>query len=109
MATIQLQTPQPFDFTRPDDWSRWKCRFEQFRYASGLSQESSQRHVSTLLYFLGQDADDVLHSTNIAEDKRKDYQEVMAKFDPIFDVQRNIIFERACFNRRTQQAHESVE
>ena len=109
MATIQLQTPQPFDFSRPDEWSRWKRRFEQFRYASGLSPESGQRQVSTLLYCLGQDADDVLRSTNIAEDKRKDYQEVMTKFDAFFGVRRNVIFERACFNRRTQQADESVE
>ena len=109
MATIQLQTPQPFDFSRPDEWSRWKRRFEQFRYASGLSQESGQRQVSTLLYCLGQDADDVLRSTNIAEDKRKDYQEVMAKFDAFFGVRRNVIFERACFNRWAQRADESVE
>ena len=109
MATIQMQIPQPFDFSRPDEWSRWKRRFEQFRYASGLSQESGERQVSTLLYCLGQDADDVLRSTNIAEDKRKDYQEVLAKFDAFFGVRKNVIFQRACFNRRTQQADESVE
>ena len=109
MVAIQLQTPQPFSFSRPDERSCWECRLEQFRYASGISQKSSQRQVSTLLYFLGQDADDVLRSTNIAKDKRKDYQEVMAKFDSIFDVRRNLIFKQACFNRRTQQAHKSVE
>ena len=93
MATIQLQMPQPLDFSRLDEWSRWKRRFEQFRYASGLSQESGQRKVSTLLYCLGQEADDVLCSTNIAE-----------------GVRTNVInFELACFNRWTQQADESVE
>ena len=85
-ATIQLQTPQPFDFSTPDEWFRWKHRFKQFRYASGLSQESGQWQVSTLLYCLGQDADDVLHSTNIAEDKRKDSQAIVAKFDSFFGV-----------------------
>ena len=79
MATIQLQMPQLFDFSTPDEWSHWKCRFEQFRYASGLAQESGQRQVSTLLCCLGQDVDNVLCSTNIAENKQNDYQEVMAK------------------------------
>ena len=31
MATIHLQPPEKFDFSKPDSWSHWKCRFEQFR------------------------------------------------------------------------------
>lgn len=43
-----------------------------------------------------------------AED-RGSYDRVRAKFDAFFRVRRNIIFERARFNRRTQQDGESVE
>ena len=28
MAAIQLQPPNPFDFKQPDEWPRWKRRFE---------------------------------------------------------------------------------
>ena len=70
MATIQLQPPQPFDFSRPDEWSRWKSRFEQFRYASGLSDKDDARQISTLLYCLGEEAEDVLKSTKIKEDEK---------------------------------------
>ena len=42
-------------------------RFEQYRIASGLGEESVQRQVSTLLYCLGEEADSILSSSNIME------------------------------------------
>ena len=67
MATTQLQPPNPFDFKHPDNWQKWKRRFEQYRHASGLASGSEQRQVSTLLYCLGEQAEDVLSSTGISE------------------------------------------
>ena len=103
------QTPDPFNFRNPDEWPRWKRRFEQFRSASGLADEAELRQVSTLLYCLGEEADDVLTSTNITEENRKKYSEVMAKFDGFFKIRKNVIFERARFNRRNQRESESAE
>ena len=37
-----------FPFETPDVWPKWRCRFEQYRVASGLSKESQERQVSTL-------------------------------------------------------------
>ena len=70
---IRLQPPEPFNFRQPDDWSRWKRRFEQFRAASGLDAETALKQVSTLLYCMGEEADTVLSSTNITEEQRKSY------------------------------------
>ena len=109
MASIRLETPEPFDFKNPDGWARWKSRFEQFRQASGLSKESEIRQVSTLLYCMGQDADNVLTSTNISDDDRKNYKTVMDKFEGFFQVRKNTIYERARFNRRDQREGESAE
>ena len=81
----------------------------KFCLASRLCAESEERQVSTLLYTLGEDAEDVLSSTNISEDNRKKYTEVMAKLDSFFQVRKNVICERARFNRRLQLADESVE
>ena len=102
MASLRLQPPEPFDFKKPDEWPRWSKRFEQFRVASGLNSEDDHRQVCTLLYCLGNEAEDVLRSTNISEEDRKKYKEVRAKFDAFFQVQENVIFERARFNRRNQ-------
>ena len=108
-ASVQLKAPEPFDFKQPDNWPKWKKRFEQFRVASGLSKEDEPRQVSTLLYCLGEEADDVLTSTNIKDDDRKKYDAVIAKFDAFFQVRKNVIFERARFNRRNQLEGESIE
>eukprot|EP00731_Ephydatia_muelleri_P036805 Em0328g2a len=104
-----LAPPEPFDFSKPDEWPRWKRRFEQFRFASGLSEEDNQRQVCTLLYCLGEGAEDVLSSTNISGDERKAYSAVLKKFDDFFQIRKNIIFERARFNRRDQLDGETAD
>ena len=68
MASLRLDVPEQFDFRSPDDWPRWKNRFEQFCLASGLASESEARQISTLLYCLGEDSEDVLGSTNITSE-----------------------------------------
>ena len=55
---------------------------------SGLSKEDEEHQVSTLLYCLGEDADDVRTSTNISDKNRKKYTEVLAKFDGHFKVRK---------------------
>ena len=46
---------------------------------------------------------------NASEDDRKDYATIAGKFEAFFNVRRNIIFERARFNRRNELPGESVE
>jgi len=98
MASLQFPPPEPFNFQRPDEWSKWKRRFECFQTASGLVKEEEARQVSTLLYCMGEPADDVLTSTKISTEKRQKYNSVMEKFDDYFKVRRSVILERARFN-----------
>lgn len=109
MASLHLEVPEHFDFRSPDDWPRWKKRLEQFCLVSGLVSESKTRQISTLLYCLGGDAEDMLSSTNITKDERKQYSKVLEKFDSHFQVRCNLIFERAQFNKRNQLEGESAE
>ncbi len=83
----------------------------QFLFSSvaGLSGENESKQVNTLLYCMGGEADHVLFSTDISEDDRKRYNSVIGTFDTFFKVTRNIIFERARFNRRNQIEGESAE
>lgn len=108
-SVIRLQPPETFNFRQPDEWTRWKCRFEQFRAASGLNEESGVKQVSTLLYCMGEEADTILCSTNATEDERKNYATVCSKFDEFFKVRSNVIYERARFNKRNQLPGESAE
>ncbi|XP_062512805.1 uncharacterized protein K02A2.6-like [Corticium candelabrum] len=109
VGLIRLEPPGPFNFRQPDDWPRWKRRFTQFRIASGLADADEVRQVSTLLYCMGEDVEGVLTSTNITEDNKKKYDEVIAKFEEFFRIRRNVIYERARFNRRNELEGESIE
>ena len=109
MAQIRLEPPEPFNFRKPDDWSRWKRRFQQFREASGLSEATTTKQISTLLYCLGEEAEAVLTSTNATKDDRADYDRALGKFDSFFQVRKNVIYERARFNRLNQQCGETAE
>ncbi len=98
MSSLQLRPPENFDFK----WPKWRRRFQQFRDASGLSAEDDTRQVSTLLYCLGEEANDVLASTHISEEDKKVFSKVVEKLDDYFKVRHNVIFERARFNQRNQ-------
>ena len=98
-----------YNFQTPDEWPRWRRCFEQFRIASGLSTESEECQVSTLLYYLGSESEDILASTSVIEEVRKSYPSVLKHFDDFFKVWHNVIFERACFNQRNQKEGESCE
>ena len=107
---FQLQPPNPFDFKRPDEWPKWKRRFEQYFHASGLAASKDEaRQVGTLLYCLGEEADNVLSSTNIFIEKRGKYSDVMTKLDDYFKVRKNVIFKQVRFNRRNQLSEETAE
>ena len=48
-------------------------------------------------------------STGVTPDDRKDYAKVLEKVDEFFQVRKNVIYERARFNRRNQQSGETAE
>ena len=65
--------------------------------------------MNTLIYAMGDQADDILRSFALSEEHRKDYATVKSTFDKHFVPRRNVIFERAKFNQRIQQEGEPVE
>ena len=58
---------------------------------------------------MGEQADDIFISFEFTAEQEKNYEEVKEKFENYFIVKRNIIFERAKFNSRSQRAGESVD
>ena len=86
MASVKLQPLEPFNFQTPDEWPCWRRRFEQFRIASGLSTESEECQVSTLLYYLGSESEDILASTSVIKEERKSYPSVLKHCNDFFKV-----------------------
>ena len=84
-------------------------RFERFCQASELSEKSSANQVNTLIYTMGDLADDILSSFSLSEEDKAKYKVVVEKFKAHFMKKRNVIFERAKFNQRRQEEGESVD
>ena len=76
---------------------------------SGLSAESEERQVSSLMYCMGEDAEEILATTNITVEQKKEYRRVVQKFDEYFQVRKNLVYERESFNLAYQLADESAE
>ena len=109
MATVHLQPPVSFNFHQPDFCSKWRQRFEQFRSASELSTAEDTHQISSLLYCMGPEAEDVLNMTDITAAQRSTYAGVVRKLDEHFGVRKNVIFERAKLNTRRQLPGETSE
>ena len=108
MASFQISPPQSFNFAQPDEWPRWIRRFERFREASGLKSKEQASQVNTLVYCMGDEADDILSSLGLSDDK-KSYETVKTKLEGHFVKRKNVIYERAKFNQRKQEQGESVD
>ena len=109
MAAYQVAPPKPFNFTNPEEWPKWFRRFERFRQASGLSEKSSANQVNTLVYTMGDNADDILSSFGLSEEDKAKYDTVVEKFEAHFVKKRNVIFEIAKFNQRKREEGEPVD
>ena len=109
MASLTISPPEQFNFLCPDSWPKWIHRLERFHEASQLATKSEQRQISTLIYTMGDKADDILASFGLNDDDKKKYSTVTEKFENYFVKKHNIIFERAKFNSRRQHKGESVD
>ena len=109
MASYQIAPPQRFNFSQPEEWPKWIRRFERFRQASGLNTKGQESQVNTLVYAMGDEADDILTSLGLTDEQKKEYETVKDKFEAHFVKRRNTIFERVKFNQRRQEEGESVD
>ena len=83
--------------------------FEYFRKASGVHTKDGEAQVSTLLYSMGGDADDILLSFSLSEEASKDYAQVKDPLQYPLCQKEDIIFERAKFNMHNQGDKELVD
>ena len=108
VANFQVTPSEKFSF-KPQEWPKWIHRFERIRKATGLDKQTSENQVNTLIYTMSEQADNTFISFEFTAEQEKNYEEVNEKFENYFIVKRNIIFERAKFNSRSQQAGELVD
>ena len=71
MTSFQLQLPEKFDFSRQENWLKWSPRFERFRHASGLTKEEEESQINTLIYAMGDQANDIFNSLKLSATQLK--------------------------------------
>ncbi|UYV75387.1 hypothetical protein LAZ67_13000081 [Cordylochernes scorpioides] len=106
---IQVAAPEGFNFGKHNEWPIWFKRFQRYRIASELSEKSENEQVNALIYIMGDKAEEILILFNLSEAQINDYKLVVSKFQDYFIGKRNVIYERAKFNRRSQGETEPVE
>ncbi|KAL6491496.1 hypothetical protein MHYP_G00018410 [Metynnis hypsauchen] len=106
----KFNPPTGFSFDKPGEWPDWKQRFVRFRTATKLDKEDGAVQVSSLIYSMGSESENVYRSFAFDEERHKDnFDRVLGKFDEYFVPRRNIIYERACFYQRVQRPGEKAE
>lgn len=105
---MEVETPDKFNF-KAEDWQSWRQHFQRFCVAADLITKPQERQVAVLLYCMGPRSEDVFSSFHLTAEEAKTYDTVLTKFDNHFIIKRNIIFERAKFNRRAQEPGETME
>ena len=107
---MDTATKQPEEFTFvAADWPVWKTRFTRFLNVSGLKSKDEEVQIDALVYHMGGQAEDLLSSFALKDAEKKKYATVLAKFDSHFEGKKNVIYERARFNLRTQGEGEAVD
>ena len=103
------QLPEGFTVSKPEGWPSWTRRFERFREASDLNEKSEQKQVSSLIFAMGDEAEDTLDSFRLSDDERKSYSTVRDKFEVYLVKKRNIVLtEQVSFKedeKRESQLH----
>ena len=117
----KFSPPDPFTFEEPSKWPEWKERFMRFRSVSKQKNEDGEVQVSTLIYCMGRQAENIFKSIRFDAvpaptdavphpvDPKEDFAIVMKKFDDYFVPKKNTIHERTKFYHKTQDPGESIE
>ena len=116
----KFNPPEAMPFDAPSQWPEWRERFCRYRIATRLHKDDGDIQVSSLIYAMGRQAENIFKSFRFESrepsdidpapaDPKDDFDIVLEKFEQYFVPKRNTIHERALFYQRSQQPGESVE
>ena len=64
--------PTEFDFCSPNKWEDWKNRFLRFGLATKLTKENGEIQVSSLIYAMGMEEENIMKSFDLTAEQSKD-------------------------------------
>ncbi|UYV69971.1 K02A2.6-like, partial [Cordylochernes scorpioides] len=109
-AERDLACTETFDFSTPNEWPKWRKRFERYLVVSGMKKKEEADKIDLFMYLMGDRADDIFRTFKFEkEEEATKIDSVLKAFDSHFCVRKNIIYERAKFNSRIQEDREPVD
>ncbi|UYV74273.1 hypothetical protein LAZ67_11002773 [Cordylochernes scorpioides] len=106
----QIQPPETFDFSTPNEWPKWKKRFERYLVVSGMKKKEEADKIDLFMYLMGDRADDIFRTFKFEkEEEATKIDSDLKAFDSHFCVRKNIFYERAKFNSRIQEDRKPVD
>ncbi|UYV65345.1 K02A2.6-like [Cordylochernes scorpioides] len=106
----RIQPPETFDFSTPNEWPKWRKRFERYLVFRGMKKKEEADKIDLFMYLMGDRADDIFRTFKFEkEEEATKIDSVLKAFDSHFCVRKNIIYERAKFNSRIQEDREPVD
>ena len=88
---------------------KWIRRFERYRQVSDLCSKPEESQVNTLIYSMGDQANDILCLFMLSEEDQKNHGMVQDRFEWNFIKWHNVIYKRAKFNQRKQMDDETAD
>ncbi|UYV69222.1 K02A2.6-like [Cordylochernes scorpioides] len=58
----QIQPPETFDFSTPNEWPKWRKRFERYLLVSGMKKKEEADKIDLFMYLMGDRADDIFRT-----------------------------------------------
>ena len=83
---MEIPAPEKFDFVA-EHWPAWKARFLRFRSAADLANKAEIRQVNTLIYSMGDRAEDIFNSFKLSDTDAAKFSTVLDKYDSFFYCQ----------------------
>ncbi|UYV81558.1 K02A2.6-like, partial [Cordylochernes scorpioides] len=107
---VESLSVETFDFSTPNEWPKWRKRFERYLVVSGMKKKEEADKIDLFMYLMGDRADDIFRTFKFEkEEEATKIDSVLKAFDSHFCVRKNIIYERAKFNSRIQEDREPVD
>ena len=106
---MSFKPPQKFDFTRPNEWPKWRQSYQRFHSCTEMKKKDGTVQVDSLLYAMGPEAETIVAQLALTADESKNFDAVITKLNDYFKPKTNVIHERARLNQRVQKEGETSQ
>ena len=112
MSTL-AKPPEPLNLEdrthRGENWRRFKRDWFYYERAAKIDKEEGTVRVAHFINVIGREAQDLYETFDLSEEDQKNITKVLEAFEARCVPVTNVIYERYMFNKRVQDAGESID